>query len=138
MFVPPEGPAIVRVNLFVRSIATISDIKMVSQLVQGNPFITQLHGLVFHFIFCLTQLLSTNNRISLNHSHHVLGGLTSYQNPIYFFTYYLIISLLLLSRNDSSTVKSITKNKVSWGFLKSCPNASSKEWTFFWHMKAIY
>lgn len=28
--VAPDGPAIVRVNLFVRSIATISDIKMVS------------------------------------------------------------------------------------------------------------
>lgn len=30
MFLPLDGPAIVRVNLFVRSIATISDIKMVS------------------------------------------------------------------------------------------------------------
>lgn len=29
---PLDGPAIVRVNLFVRSIATISDIKMVSIL----------------------------------------------------------------------------------------------------------
>lgn len=28
--ITPDGPAIVRVNLFVRSIATISDIKMVS------------------------------------------------------------------------------------------------------------
>lgn len=28
--IAPDGPAIVRVNLFVRSIATISDIKMVS------------------------------------------------------------------------------------------------------------
>lgn len=27
---PVEGPAVVRINLFVRSIATISDIKMVS------------------------------------------------------------------------------------------------------------
>ena len=30
LFLPLDGPAIVRVNLFVRSIATISDIKMVS------------------------------------------------------------------------------------------------------------
>lgn len=30
--IAPDGPAIVRVNLFVRSIATISDIKMVSAL----------------------------------------------------------------------------------------------------------
>lgn len=35
--ITPDGPAIVRVNLFVRSIATISDIKMVSGASSATP-----------------------------------------------------------------------------------------------------
>lgn len=55
-----DGPAVVRINLFVRSIATISDIKMVSQVASANN-ITKLFSFrlscPFFFIFSFELVL---------------------------------------------------------------------------------
>jgi hypothetical protein len=46
----PDGPAIVRVNLFVRSIATISDIKMVSHAAEKRDTHTHIINFISEYI----------------------------------------------------------------------------------------
>lgn len=58
MFLPLDGPAIVRVNLFVRSIATISDIKMVSITLIKPSLLKTATGRNSPFLLLPTRLTS--------------------------------------------------------------------------------
>lgn len=66
-----DGPAVVRINLFVRSIATISDIKMVSGEAANSQLLLALF--YYYYYYCYSK---THKDMSTTTTTHQKSNLT--------------------------------------------------------------